>query len=663
MKSIERTPKSMKQSIFTILFCLIFLTITNSLFSQSLPDKCELNGNLFYTDCIKYIGDCQDNKANGWGELYLNNNKILTGLFIDNILQDFHMDAFWADNNKYIFGQNKGSRFHGPCVTIANDYVFLSNYDNGQPVGNSDYFNVPKPNFELNGVFCDAYGYNAKDRTNCNLIPNTNSIIYVSSRGGKFWLSIVDLSTNKITRNFGSYTTPIKVFPKFVGFTSDNKFVFFDIRINENEAPKFLKCNLINGIYEFKSVLPQEISNHKNFITKINSNSYKDLIFEARKEWETKDNFYILKDSSYMKFFNNKLYSENRDYGTGSSLVIYNNKHEFIKSLDLPNFNILDFAVDENTNRIALSYKGKDTTYLSYFDLKTFQFVSNVFKRTDNPFDYRVKFSKTGMYLLYNLKSGTAIYLGNKLYYGVEGEIYDLSNEDKVIITNSNNGYINAYDLEKKTMIWRYQIGDDYMNSKCFNIDNKMYIISGRPTSYSGNLVVENGIKINSFVMPNPLFSLKEFIKNPEEIAIIKNNQIIETKNKSIQKNTSKVSGSNDDVLATYLMLKFLFALFESTSHTTSSYSSSQSVNYNAWQCTRCGALSRSLQEPSGGDFGGTGGCTDNGNHYWSHANTNRGWQCSRCGATSHCDREPSGGDFGGTGGCSDNGNHYWKRF
>ncbi len=499
-----------------LIYIFLLLNVIRA-FSQSMSDECELNGSIFYSDCVKYIGECKNNKANGWGDLYLKNNNILTGLFVDNILQNFHLKVLFTNTNKYVIGPNKGSNFHGPCISIDKDYVSLCNYDNGRHVGNSDYFNIPNPNFEFNEIFCDAYGTSAKDRSNCNLIPNTNSIIYVSNRGGKEWISIVDLSTNRIIRNYGTYSRPIKGNLKFKGFTSDNQFAFFDIRMNENEAPKFLRCNLITGISEIKSMLPKEITNHENFISELNSSTYKDLIFEAGKEGTIKDVYHILKDSSYVKFFNNKLYVENREYGTGSSLVLYSKKHEVVKSLDLSNLNILDFAIDENTNRIALSYRGKDTTYLSYFDLKSFQFVSNIFKRIDNPFDYRVKFSKTGKYLLYNLKSGTAIYLGNKLYYGVEGVVYDLSNEDNVIVTN-DNGYLNVYDLEKKTIIMRYKIEDTYAQTKYFNIGNKMYIISGYPKAWDGTIVTENGIKINSFVMPKPLLSPKEFLKNPDEI-------------------------------------------------------------------------------------------------------------------------------------------------
>jgi hypothetical protein len=90
------------------------------------------------------------------------------------------------------------------------------------------------------------------------------------------------------------------------------------------------------------------------------------------------------------------------------------------------------------------------------------------------------------------------------------------------------------------------------------------------------------------------------------------------------------------------------------------SKSASQS---NAWQCRNCGTVSRSLKEPSGGDFGGMDGCTDEYGHKWEYANTNKGWQCRTCGNTSYLLKEPSGGDFGGGDGCSGRSDHSWRQF
>lgn len=88
--------------------------------------------------------------------------------------------------------------------------------------------------------------------------------------------------------------------------------------------------------------------------------------------------------------------------------------------------------------------------------------------------------------------------------------------------------------------------------------------------------------------------------------------------------------------------------------------------SFNAWQCSGCAVISKGTEMPSGGDFGGNGGCYVNysGNHDWHKVRTNGvGWQCKRCGTTSYILREPCCGEFGGNGGCNRGGNHYWTRF
>jgi hypothetical protein len=143
------------KTIFFI-YAIQFSAIT---FAQSFSSKCELDGKMFYNDCIKYKGDCQNNKANGWGDLYLNNGNILKGLFVDNKIQNFNIEFFFSESKRLIIGPNKESALHGPCISISDNYISLANYENGYYRGNSDLFQIPKPNFDLNTVFCDPDGY------------------------------------------------------------------------------------------------------------------------------------------------------------------------------------------------------------------------------------------------------------------------------------------------------------------------------------------------------------------------------------------------------------------------------------------------------------------------------------------------------------------------
>lgn len=94
------------------------------------------------------------------------------------------------------------------------------------------------------------------------------------------------------------------------------------------------------------------------------------------------------------------------------------------------------------------------------------------------------------------------------------------------------------------------------------------------------------------------------------------------------------------------------------------SISDNSSSTFDAWQCAYCGIVSRGTREPSGGDYGGTGGCHIHGNHRWDRVNTKvGGWQCRKCGTISHLEREPCCGEFGGARGCTNERSHSWSRY
>ena len=523
MKKRNKTNSNTNHLVSSLLIILSSFSIISPSSAQIFSNKCELSGKLFYGDCTKYFGVCQDNKANGWGDLCFNNNITLSGLFVDNKIQNFYIEWYLPANNNLIIGPNRETKLHGPCISITNKFVSLANYENGNYRGNSDLFQIPPPNYNFNGIFCDADGVGVKERIESNLIPNTTQVIYTSAReyntrgDKKYWVSVVDLSSNKLIKKFGSHEKPLTInnAPLFIGFTKENKPIY-------NYSGKYFQFEITSGIITPLSKLPLEIVSKNNLEETINKTSYKDL--ETYKDQGSSfgsglDKYKVLKDSSYIKMFNSKIYIEGYlkwkpERGSGSSLVMFNNKNEIIKSLDLPNYNIKDFDVDEKNERIALSYGGKDSIYLSYYDLNTFKLISNVFRRIEG-WPGKVRFSKTGTYLFYTLESGTAVYLGNKLHYGVEGDIYDLNNDENVIIANSGSDVF-AYDIEKKTIVWKSPSFQNYLNTKFFNIENKIYIISGGARSWEGFKVKENGIKLISFTMPKPLFSIQEFLKKPE---------------------------------------------------------------------------------------------------------------------------------------------------
>ncbi len=88
---------------------------------------------------------------------------------------------------------------------------------------------------------------------------------------------------------------------------------------------------------------------------------------------------------------------------------------------------------------------------------------------------------------------------------------------------------------------------------------------------------------------------------------------------------------------------------------------------YNAWQCNKCGILSRSKKEPCCGEFGDCPKGHIRGSyspHSFVHANTNRGYQCTRCGQESFIRNDNNGkppdSRFGK---CNGNSSHYWRAF
>jgi len=460
----------------------------------------------------------------------------------------------------------------------------MANYDNGNYRSNSlDFFQIKQPNFDLNSAFCDA---NAVMKSS-NLIPNSNYIIYISeseynSNGDhKYWISLVDLTINKVIRKFGAKEKPLTFNdpPIFEGFNKDNMPIY-------SYSGKYHLLNISSGISQLLISLPRELIKKTIYDNKIQATLYRGI--------STIEKYQLLKDSSYVKLFNNKLFLESKsmgklDFGSSSSLVLLNKNHKIIDSLNLFNINIWDFAVDEFNDRIAISYGSRDSIYLAYYDLNSFKLISYVFRRARATIDNlpgNVRFSQTGTYLLYNANNtGTVIYLGNKLYFGFEGSLYGFNNNENVIITGDNSGAVKAFDLEKKTIIWIDKINSDYFNTKFFNIENKIYYIF-RPSSSAGL----GPVTLRSVSMPKPMFSLIEFTKNPEEIINGANSNIdseLVKKNNSNQQLNDKLTKTNDEILNNYFAIMFLTAIKESSNkHAKNTNRSSRKSRESIPTCT-----------------------------------------------------------------------------
>jgi hypothetical protein len=462
-----------------------------------LIDNCELDGKIFYSNCIKYFGECKNDQANGLGTIFFNGFR-MSGIFKNNKIQDHHINYYRETDKSSIFGPNQGPGFHGPCIEIDfKNHVYYIPYKDKKPWGfglNLDTWQIPKPVTYNKDSFCDQNGYGAKDFDDCILIPKSNYIIYNSdketSQGDRYWISVVDLTQNKIIQSFGSLKNPLS--GDFIGFDKGNNPIY-------EYSGRYRQFNIQNGDFKDLNSLPLELSTTKIFEENVKKTS--DTSFTIGK-------FLFLQDSSYIVVLNKKGWVINPfdfNFGTGSKILKYDKFHVKTNSFDFPNNNIWDIAIHEKSNRIALSHISKDSTFLSYFDLNTLSIQSLIFAKSNNDFNDKkntkpgqVSFSRTGKYLIYERASdNVSFYLGAKLYFGIKGGIYDFDQNDDVVLVNGYSSLL-AYDLNKKSLICGFELGDDYTGTKFFNLNDNLYLISGRPLG-------TNGIEIHNFQMPKPL--------------------------------------------------------------------------------------------------------------------------------------------------------------
>ena len=221
-----------------ITLCFVYLTMSVEItFPQSVSYNCELDGKQFYSDCIKYLGSCQENRANGCGELYFNNGVKIKGIFINNKLQNQYLNYYFPDG-KIVVGPNTELALHGTCVSISDEFVSTHYYQNGRYLGSS-MEDDQLSNVDYSGNYCDADGH-----SNGRLIPNTSYILDISSKEYnakgdlKFWITMVDLSQNKVIKQYGSFGNPISVNGSltFIGFSPNNSFALFRLVDTKTKA-------------------------------------------------------------------------------------------------------------------------------------------------------------------------------------------------------------------------------------------------------------------------------------------------------------------------------------------------------------------------------------------------------------------------------------------
>ena len=465
-----------------------------------LIDQCELDGKIFYSNCVKYLGECKNNEANGFGTLFFNGFQ-MSGLFSNNKIQDYYLNYYGESDKSFTFGPNQGPGFHGPCIQIDfKNCVNYIPYRDKKKWGfglDLEWWQDANPFADIKESFCDQNGLGAIDNRDCNLIPNSNYIIYTSrneaTKGrNRYWISVVDLTENKIIRSFSPSKNPL--YEEFIGFDKSNNPIY-------EYSGKYHQFNIQNGEVKDLNSLPKELSINKDFEERVKKLTDTSFII---------DKILFLMDSSYILVLNRKgwnvLFPFEYNFGSGAKILKYNKFHILTDSIDFPNYNIWDIAIHEKTNRIALSYINKDSTYLSYFDLNSLSLQSLIFTKSNYDFNDKnnihpgqVSFSKTGKFLIYERYDNLSFYLGAKLYFGFKGGIYDFDQNDDVVLVNGYSSLL-AYDLNKKSLICGFELGDVFGSTKIFNLDGNFYLISSRAWD-------PNGIEIHNFQMPKPLAS------------------------------------------------------------------------------------------------------------------------------------------------------------
>jgi len=228
--------------------------------------------------------------------------------------------------------------------------------------------------------------------------------------------------------------------------------------------------------------------------------------------------------------------------------------------------------------------------------------------------------------------------------------------------------------------------------SSLFNCADLMQTIKTRTErtkiNFNGNTTDLANDIIERIVKPGYAEYITQIISNANrEVSVQERNQIAADASECLKKidwnfnstNNNKQATQNNSANNKYTFMGVdLFKLSTLGSATLDRESSNSSVkpkygdvntnNYNipvnAWQCSKCGVLSRDKNQPNRYDFGN---CSIGSYHTWGEANTGQGYQCKQCSRKYYLlnkgrsERGPCCGELGDcTRGSSQ---HDWRRF
>ena len=590
--------------------------------SQTKDFECQLDGKLFFSNALSYVGFCSSGKANGWGTLEFPSYS-KSAFFRNNEFQNLLMTTINHDDNWITIGPNVGDKFHGPCISISGNHMVqlsVRNMGKYESYDSDILLNYNNEKIEHN-EFYSEHPYDQPFSGYGHIIPNTSKFIYISqkeynTRGDrKYWIRLIDLELNKKIFDFGSFSKPIygtEGSSNFLKFSANNEFAYFDIKPGFSYVgpPKILQCNLNNGEYIFINELPLEEDESK--IKSIQQEIYSRVRegFQLRSIGNFELNKYAIDDiifldnGNYLTVEDKKLegtsYNKVDGYNTWATndenqytiLSLRDKNHNLINSKEFKNIKFNRLSVSKLNNSIAINFIEKDSSYIEILNLNSFK--ANRIFASEKDVAHKFEYSTNGNYLFYARSHGTLIFRNNDLFFAVPGVPYGLNNSETTIITN-DRGELYGFDLELRRLIFGYEMPyhDDTYNSKMSKFKNDVFITTRQ--------------SIIKLPMPQPIVNLTDYVSksiNKQElidatkleisnsVESFTNNNLLKDKNMTQKKLSTEINEDKsafEAVLKAYIYLSILETLTSSGSddgnNNSSSSNSAKSSGKNKCLC------------------------------------------------------------------------------
>jgi hypothetical protein len=606
----------------------------NNLIKPSIT--CTINPSNIEPSGVRYVGGCINGTAEGIGIVTLANGTSIKGLFKNNKLQEGIVESRFT--NGYItFGPYINQTYTGiyEQINIQNYKTQIFNLVNNHSVGNSDdYFNIPEPLIYEQSIFPifqefkqdKKYPINYHFRTS-HKIPNTNLELFqifpkLNQNGySNECLMLYDFSNNKIIKEYGNYNNPLE----FITFAADYK-SFYVYQTNLKDK-KIYNVEISTGL--IKVAVSEQVQYVLNKIKHGND---------------------LYNGSVIIK-------SNNKELWKSTELLTYSKEGKELSKLTIHNEKSLTaYAINENFNQIAIREDSKDSTFLSLYSLDSLKFIKRIISTLS--FDHNaLGFSPSGKYMYFN----GVIFKEDSIYYGVHGNIITFNAEENIILCSDNSGAIIAFDLENKKILWRKKL--EGVINRTYKTENDVAIITTEGGGVGKMKPNISKINLNYPEKSETFFSLNQKVQDELQAQSLRFKKEKEAQSQNVSK-------SKSDELSEAEFYSILTAVFEYGNKRIAAEGGLFSTpEYNAWQCVKCGILSRSKKEPCCGEFGDCPKGHIRGSyspHSFMRANTASGHQCTRCGIQAFT---PFDGNllpkpkYGTYGKCGSNSEHNWRAF